>query len=124
MEVAGNARKAATVRTVDVRRGAISRGAVRASSMCRLTEHCDVDAAYVREHAELGAIRRGDGPKARRRFSLAEQDARLTTRHAGRWSSASDSAAQARSRRRRRRSLGTNVELLPIRGQIGDRPGA
>ena len=76
-----------------------------------------VEPSYVYEHAhELGARRLGDGPKARLRFSLAEIDERLTACSDGRESTAPEPASLSRSRRRRGRSLGTTVELLPIRG--------
>ena len=76
-----------------------------------------VDRSWVYEHAdELGARRLGDGPKARLRFSLDEVDERLTPCTAGRKSSAVEPASLSRLQRRRRPSLGTSVELLPIRG--------
>lgn len=74
-----------------------------------------VGRAFVYEHGdELGAIRLGNGRRARLRFNLEQ----AVTCYAGRKSDAPRLARKARSRTSRRRSLGTTVELLPIRGQI------
>jgi hypothetical protein len=85
-----------------------------------LAAHLSVDRSYVYEHAaELGAIRLGGGPKARLRFDLEDVRRRLNaaTCLAGRESEACDPAPQAASRPRRRQRVGTNVELLPIKGR-------
>jgi hypothetical protein len=81
--------------------------------------YLNVDRSFVYEHAdELGARRLGSGPRARLRFSLEEVDSRLTTCSTGRESKAAESRVVEPIRRRRRTAgLGTNVELLPIRGR-------
>jgi hypothetical protein len=82
-----------------------------------VAEHLSVDEGYVYEHAaELGVRRLGEGPKARLRFSLVEVDERLSACSVVRGSIVPESSAGAAIRRRRRRSLGTGVDLLPIRG--------
>jgi hypothetical protein len=84
-----------------------------------LAEYLSVAPSYVYEHADqLGARRLGTGPKPRLRFSLSEVDERLSACSASRQSDEPISAPQAASRRRARPALGTNVELLPIRGRI------
>lgn len=65
----------------------------------------------------LGARRLGNGPKARLRFRLSLVDASLTVCTAGRTSDLAPVAQVHRSRRRTSRSMGTGVELLPIRGR-------
>lgn len=74
---------------------------------------------YVYEHAgDLGAVRLGDGPRARLRFDMEEVAMRLTGCAAGSESPDDVSPAQAATRRsRRRRGLGTAAQLLPIRGE-------
>jgi hypothetical protein len=81
-----------------------------------LAEMLGVGRAYVYEHAdELGAIRLGSGTRARLRFDPE----RATHCLAGRKSQQDTSPAKPAVRRtRRRRSMGTTVELLPIRGHI------
>jgi hypothetical protein len=77
-----------------------------------------VEPSYVYEHAdELGAMRLGTGPKARLRFDLEEVRQRISC-EGGRESVEPEAASNAVSRRRRGRPTGTNVALLPIRGQI------
>jgi hypothetical protein len=84
-----------------------------------VAEYLDVDRSWVYANAErLGARRLGAGPRARLRFSLAEVDERLSTCSASRESDAAHPAPAAASPSTRRRPMGTNVELLPIRGQI------
>jgi hypothetical protein len=91
---------------------------------CEVAEYLSVNPSWVYEHAdELGARRLGNGPRARLRFSLTEVDERLSTCSVGRESAAREPAPQAASRPRRRRPLGTNVELLPIRGRVPVEPG-
>jgi len=60
---------------------------------------------------QLGAIRLGDGPKARLRFDVQEVEQRLAK--SKRVESPSASTRPVRSRRRKTRE---SVELLPIRG--------
>jgi hypothetical protein len=87
-----------------------------------LAEYLVVERSFVYEHAvELGVIRLGSGPRARLRFDVAEALRRLTACQGGRESTPREPASLSRSRPRRRRSMGTSVELLPIRGQIRSR---
>jgi hypothetical protein len=75
----------------------------------------NVSRGFVYEHAdELGAIPLGSGPRPRLRFDLEKAIACFACRR----SSEPDLAQEQVLRRRRRRPLGTNVELLPIRGRI------
>jgi hypothetical protein len=87
---------------------------VDAEALARLLK---VERSYVYEHAvELGAIRLGDGPRARLRFDVAEARRRLTC-FTGRGSkSAARPVVEPIRRRRPSRSLGTSAPLLPIRG--------
>ena len=83
--------------------------------------HLAVEVSYIYEHAvELGAVRLGDGPRARLRFRLDVVDKALAggaSCPSGRESGDARSGTVARKSRRRRGSgLGTGVELLPIRG--------
>jgi len=80
--------------------------------------HLGTSRGYVYSHAlELGARRLGSGPKARLRFSLAEVDERLSACSAGSGSESLKPAPTKGLRPRRGSSMGTNVELLPIRGR-------
>lgn len=83
-----------------------------------VAEYLAVTPDWVYAHADdLGARRLGNGPKARLRFSLEEVDERLRTCSIGRGSQSSEKRTVEPIRRRRRaRPLGTNLELLPIRG--------
>jgi excisionase family DNA binding protein len=83
-----------------------------------LAKWLNVDRSYVYEHAaELGAQRLGNGPKARLRFDL-EDVKRWISCSAGRTSDEAESGAPKPIRRgRRASSLGTTVDLLPVRGQ-------
>jgi hypothetical protein len=84
-----------------------------------LAEWLNVERSYVYEHAEeLGALRLGDGPRARLRFDLDEVRRRISC-FEGRQSDTRDPAPQAVRPRRRRRLSGTNVELLPVHGRAG-----
>jgi len=95
-----------------------------------VAEYLGVSRAFVYEHAgELGAIelpgrprKRQDGtptrPKPRLRFRLSDVDERLSTCSTSRKSEAPELAQVQRLRTRQRSPLGTNVELLPIRGRI------
>ncbi len=82
-----------------------------------LARFLNVERSYVYEHAvELGAVRLGDGPRARLRFDLVEAKRRLTC-SIGRGSEGPASRVVEPVRRRRRsRRLGTSAPLLPIRG--------
>jgi hypothetical protein len=84
-----------------------------------VAEYLAVERNWVYEHATLLRARRlGTGPKARLRFSLEDIDAALTC-SAGRESgTAATPVSESVSRRRRTRALGTDVDLLPIRGQF------
>jgi hypothetical protein len=79
-----------------------------------------VDRAWVYGHsAELGAVRLGDGPRGRLRFDperVAEALCSCSTDRSAQ--AAAELAAEPKQRRTRARALGTNVELLPIRGQV------
>jgi hypothetical protein len=80
----------------------------------------NVEPSYVYEHAaELGALRLGDGPRARLRFDLETVKAQLSDASCfeGRESQSRDAAPDAVKPRRRRRRAGTSVELLPVRGR-------
>lgn len=89
-------------------------GLVDAATLARLL---GVERGFVYRHAdELGAVRLGDGPRARPRFDVEEARRRLAACQGGRESAASDAASSAGLRRRRRRGSGTGVELLPVRG--------
>ena len=84
-----------------------------------VAKYLAVTPGWVYEHAdELGARRLGSGPRARLRFSLAEIDERLSTCPPGRKSVGPEAAPEKASTPRRRRRIGTNVDLLPIRGRI------
>jgi hypothetical protein len=79
----------------------------------------NVDVAFVYDRsAELGAYRLGSGPRARLRFDLVKVQEWLDSCSGGRESEGAESRVVEPIRRRRRTSgLGTNVELLPIRGR-------
>jgi hypothetical protein len=80
-----------------------------------LAHRLNVSRAFVYEHsAELGAIPLGTGSRPRLRFDVE----RALACYASRRSPGPDLPQPEVSRRRRRRPLGTNVELLPIRGRI------
>ncbi|MGH3053655.1 MAG: hypothetical protein ACRDL7_01595, partial [Gaiellaceae bacterium] len=65
----------------------------------------------------LGAVRIGDGPKPRLRFPPLERiDDLLASCPGGRESEATPAASLSRTRKRRRRASGTEVKLLPVRG--------
>src|SRR3954462_5179891 len=69
-----------------------------------LARHLGVERSYVYEHAvELGAVRLGDGPKARLRLNVAEIERRLTcVRSRGSEEAANRKTTGYRSRRRSR----------------------
>ena len=84
-----------------------------------VAEFLAVSRDYVYAHAaELGARRLGTGPRARLRFDLADVD-RRTSCPAGRESTEVQTrVAEPIRQRRRPMRLGSDVPLLPIRGQI------
>jgi hypothetical protein len=87
---------------------------VDAATLARLL---GVDRSFVYRRAdELGAVRLGDGPRARPRFDVDEARRRLAACQGDRTSGSQEAAAGAVSRHRRRRGSGTSVELLPVRG--------
>lgn len=78
-----------------------------------------VERSWVYEHAdELGAVRLGDGPRARLRFDprRVEEAIAARTRHRGSQVDESPAKAQVSSRRRKARR-GSSAQLLPIRGR-------
>jgi hypothetical protein len=83
-----------------------------------LAAYLGVSVGYVYEHSdELGARRLGSGPKARLRFSIVEVDLRLTACPLGRESQdAAGGMVEPKRRAHRGSSMGSTVELLPIRG--------
>jgi hypothetical protein len=90
----------------------------RLVDVATVADYLAVSSGWVYEHAdELGARRLGSGPRARLRFSLVEVDERLSTCTASRGSDSLEPAPQTASTTKRRRRMGTNVELLPIRGR-------
>jgi hypothetical protein len=97
-----------------VDRSAVGPPLVDAEALARFL---NVERSYVYEHAaELGAVRLGDGPRARLRFDVAEAKRRLTC-SIGRGSAPPDSpVAKPIRKRRRSHPLGTSAPLLPIRG--------
>jgi hypothetical protein len=100
-------------------------GRVRASSglvdAATLAAALGVTRGYVYDHAdELGVIRLGSGPRARLRFAFDEALGRLASCSGDRESE----RVVEPDRGGRPRSLGTNVELLPVRGRIVPREAA
>jgi hypothetical protein len=94
-------------------------------SPAQLADRLGVGRAFVYAHAdELGAIRLGSGPKARLRFDAQTAFERLSACSLGRTSLASEPSQKPVSRRRRRSAMGTNVQLLPIRGRALPESGA
>ena len=82
-----------------------------------VAEHLGVEVSYVYQHAwKLGAVRLGDGPKARLRFRLREVDAALTCVPGRGTGEAESGAVEPKAPRRRRRPMGTSPPLLPIHG--------
>lgn len=95
----------------------------RLVDVAELASRLGVSRDFVYRHGDrLGAVRLGNGPKARLRFDPEEAAKRLTAVSAGSDSSPPILAQQAASRPRRRRGSGTAVPhlgdapLLPIRG--------
>lgn len=78
-----------------------------------LAETLGVSSGFVRAHADqLGAVRIGDGPKARLRFDIAQALAALA-----KTASASPSKAAPAVARRHAAGRRTSVPLLPVRGR-------
>jgi hypothetical protein len=82
-----------------------------------LARRLGVGIDYVYDHAaDLGAIRLGDGPRARLRFDAREAAGRLAPRDDSMGSATTAKpVAEPKSPRRRRRVTGAHRELLPIR---------
>lgn len=96
-----------------------ARGAESLVDVATVASYLGVTRGYVYEHAsELGARRLGNGPRARLRFSLAEIDERLNACSADRRSDVPNPRQEAAFRPRRRRRMGTEPDLLPIRGRM------
>lgn len=82
-----------------------------------LAHFLNVERSYVYEHAnELGAVRLGDGPRARLRFDVAEAKRRLTCSISRGSEGPASRVVEPIRRRRRTRPLGTSTTLLPTRG--------
>jgi hypothetical protein len=80
----------------------------------RLAAHLSLNRTWVYEHAhELGAIRVGNGPRARLRFDLATATAALAA-HSPDDSRSTPEMSPARHHRRRRRTSESTVPLLPV----------
>jgi hypothetical protein len=78
----------------------------RLVTVAELASWLQVEPSYVYEHAdELGAMRLGNGPKARLRFDPEDVKRRISC-EGGRESVRPDAASQAVSRRRCRHSIG------------------
>jgi hypothetical protein len=97
-------------------RAAVGPALVDAETLARFL---NVERSYVYEHAtELGAVRLGDGPRARLRFDLVEARRRLTCSVSRGSEGPASRAVEPIRRRRRARCLGTSAQLLPIRGSV------
>jgi predicted DNA-binding transcriptional regulator AlpA len=93
----------------------------RLLSAAEVADYLGVERSFVYEHAsELGVRRLGDGPKAPLRFKLSAIDKWLSACSACRESSAPEPASVLASRPPRRKRMGTNVVLLPVRGEKRD----
>jgi hypothetical protein len=85
-----------------------------------LARFLNVERSWVYQHAtKLGAVRLGDGPRARLRFDVVEAKRRLTCCMSRGSEDPPSGAVESVRRRRRSRLLGTSSALLPIRGQKG-----
>jgi hypothetical protein len=81
-------------------------------TVSELAQHLHVNRAWVYEHAdELGAVRLGDGPKARLRFDLHTAKTALGRHQAGR----APVPAGAKTRRPTRPSATDDAQLLEVR---------
>jgi hypothetical protein len=92
--------------------------ATRYVTAAELAQILGVTRDFVYSHAaELGAVRLGTGPRARLRFDPESVVERLTTCETGRESPAAQTpTVMPIHRRRHRPGLGTDVDLLPIKG--------
>lgn len=91
-------------------------GAVDLLSTAEVARRFGVTPSYVYEHAEgLGAIRLGDGPRARLRFDPEKVAEKLSACSLSKGSEAAESrTAKPKTPRRRRRLSGAEPNLLPI----------
>jgi hypothetical protein len=89
-------------------------------SPAELAEVLGVERSWVYENAaRLGARRLGDGPKARLRFRLDDVE-RATACSESRGSRlAATRTVEPKRQRRGRGRLGTDIELVPVRGRRG-----
>jgi hypothetical protein len=85
----------------------------------QLASRLGVERSWIYEHAaELGALRLGDGPRARLRFDLGRVVERLTFCPPGSGSEEpADGSATRIARPRRPARAGTGAPLLPIRSR-------
>ena len=85
----------------------------------QVAELLSVSRGYVYEHAaELGGRRLGTGPKARLRFSLEDVEAAIPCLADRRSQAMRTRTVERHQRSTVRSGLGTDVELLPIRGRL------
>ena len=91
-------------------------GAVELLNTAEVARRFGVTCSYVYSHAEeLGAIRLGDGPRARLRFDPAIVAERLSACSLSKGSASAESrTAKPKTPRRRRRLSGAEPILLPI----------
>jgi hypothetical protein len=84
-----------------------------------LARHLGVSRAWVYQRAdELGGRRLGDGPRPRLRFDLAEAEkAMIACSRSKRPQVAVQPSPERKTVNRTKASMGTNGQLLPIRGQ-------
>jgi len=81
-------------------------------TVSELAQHLHLNRAWVYEHAgELGAIRLGDGPKARLRFDLHTAETALGRHQAGQ----APVPAGAKTRRPTRSSATDEAQMLEVR---------
>ena len=83
----------------------------------QVAERFGVGRDWVYEHSvPLGALRLGDGPRARLRFNAVEVAAALISRPVGEGSPTPDRPPLRTPGRRPANASGIGAELLPIRG--------
>ena len=100
--------EAVAERVVDLLRGEDIGGEL--IDVAEVARRFNVSRAFVYDHADhLGAVRLGDGPKARLRFDLD----RVREALAARPQESAHAVSQSPKPRRRRKSA---VDLLPVRG--------
>lgn len=108
----------ATVEAIAQRTAELLRGECVAPELLdagAVANRLNVSRDYIYQRAdELGAVRLGDGPRARLRFDLATVSERLAARPDPRTKPAPPKSSTPR--RRRRPSASDEVELLPVRG--------